>query len=135
MTILSLSKQYCIFNYRDFLKQLIDISYLYVNYVRDVNNIMVNNCASGHQCDTDMDTSIPISSQQIILGAMVLQIIRDMDELTFSELKIKIGESARKTGLSEDKGVRAIYTLLANQLITIDRSKGSYQPVRSDLLI
>jgi hypothetical protein len=96
---------------------------------------MVNNCTIGHQSDTDMDASIPIPSQQTILGAMVLQIIRDMDELTFSELKAKIGEAARKIGLLEDQGVRAIYTLLANQLITIDRSKGSYQPVRSDLLI
>ena len=97
---------------------------------------MVNNCASGNdQNDIYTDVLVPIPSQQTILGAMILQTIRDMDELTFSELKIKIGEAARKTGLSEDQGVRAIYTLLANQLITIDRSKGSYQPVRSDLLI
>jgi hypothetical protein len=96
---------------------------------------MIDNCATGHnQNDIDMDALIPIPSQQTKLGAMVLQIIRDMDELTFSELKIKIGEVAREAGLSEDKGVRAIYTLLANQLITIDRSKGSYQPVRSDLI-
>ena len=96
---------------------------------------MIDNCASGHnQNDIDTDALIPIPSQQTTLGAMVLQIIRDMDELTFSELKIKIGEAARKAGLSEDQGVRAIYTLLANQLITIDRSKGSYQPVRSDLI-
>lgn len=96
---------------------------------------MIDNCASGHNLnEIDTDALIPIPSQQTKLGAMVLQIIRDMDELTFSELKIKIGEAARKADLSEDQGVRAIYTLLANQLITIDRSKGSYQPVRSDLI-
>src|SRR5690349_3811543 len=99
---------------------------------------MIDNCASGHNLnDIDTDALIPIPSQQTKLGAMVLQIIRDMDELTFSELKIKIGEAAHKAGLSEDPEdhVRAIYTLLANQLITIDRSKGSYQPVRSDLIL
>jgi len=78
-----------------------------------------------------MDASIPTPSQQTILGAMVLQIIRDLDELTLSELKVKIGEASREIRLSEDQGVRAIYTLLANKLITIDRSRGSYQPVRS----
>ncbi|GBB98809.1 hypothetical protein RclHR1_03330006 [Rhizophagus clarus] len=103
--------------------------------IKDVNDIMIDNCASEHnQTDIDTDALIPIPSQQTKLGAMVLQIIRDMDELTFSELKIKIGEAACKAGLSEDQGIRAIYTLLANQLITIDRSKGSYQPVRSDLI-
>ncbi|CAG8568221.1 796_t:CDS:2 [Funneliformis mosseae] len=96
--------------------------------IKGINDIMINNCIFKHD---QRDTSIPIPSQQTILGAMVLQIIRDTNELTLSELKIKIGEFSREIGLSEDQGVRAIYTLLANKLITIDRSKGSYQSVRS----
>ncbi|CAI2161380.1 19920_t:CDS:2 [Funneliformis geosporum] len=100
--------------------------------IKGINDIMINNCIINHdRRDMNMDTPIPNLSQQTTLGAMVLQIIRDTNELTLSELKIKIGEFSREIGLSEGQGVRAIYTLLANKLITIDRSKGSYQSVRS----
>ncbi len=44
---------------------------------------MIDNCAFGYdRNDINMDASIPTPSQQTILGAMVLQIIRDLDELT-----------------------------------------------------
>ncbi|RUS25722.1 hypothetical protein BC938DRAFT_471750 [Jimgerdemannia flammicorona] len=60
---------------------------------------------------------------QTVLAATVLQLVRNAGgELPFARLKTRIGDVARAQGLNEGQAVQAVYLLVANNLVVIDRS-------------
>jgi len=103
---------------------------------REINSTITDHVAAGSYPDINQDTTTNLSStSQIILCAIVLQIIRDANGIIpLASLKEKIGQAAREQGLQESQGVSAVYMLVANRLISIDRLQKD-NPVRADMWI
>ncbi|CAG8561557.1 7561_t:CDS:2 [Paraglomus brasilianum] len=107
-----------------------------VDVLAEINSTITDHVAAGSYPDINQDTTTNLSStSQIILCAIVLQIIRDANGIIpLASLKEKIGQAAREQGLQESQGVSAVYMLVANRLISIDRLQKD-NPVRADMWI
>ncbi|CAG8474385.1 1404_t:CDS:10, partial [Ambispora leptoticha] len=121
------------------LQQLLEVRERYellnfdLDLIREINSTLVDHVAEfqGENHLPELLDNIP--TPQIILSAIILQIIRDEGgELPLTELKDRIGNLARQREMTEFEGINALYTLVANRLITIDRSEKT-NPVRANI--
>ncbi|CAG8592395.1 4857_t:CDS:10 [Ambispora gerdemannii] len=122
------------------LQQLLDVRERYellnldLDLIREINSTLVDNVVE-FQKDNFPELLDNIPTPQITLSAIILQIIRDEGgELSFAELKDRISNLARQREMSEfeEMGINAVYTLVANRLIIIDRSEKT-NPVRANI--
>ncbi|KAF0466723.1 hypothetical protein F8M41_026140 [Gigaspora margarita] len=102
--------------------------------IKVVNNTLVDYVASTlEQSDIDLNAPIPVPSQQAIIAAIILQILRNVGgELLLADLKSRIGQVVREKGWQENEGIKALYLLVANKLVSIDRSQITC-PVKAEL--
>ncbi|CAG8674038.1 18180_t:CDS:2, partial [Racocetra fulgida] len=64
------------------------------------------------QSDIDLNVSIPVPSQQAIIAAMILQMVRNVGgEIPLADLKDQISRAAREKGWQEREGINALYLL------------------------
>ncbi|CAG8756496.1 9166_t:CDS:10, partial [Racocetra persica] len=86
--------------------------------IKEVNNTLVNYVASTlDQSDIDLNVSIPVPSQQAIIAAMILQMVRNVGgEIPLADLKDQISRAAREKRWQEREGINALYLLVANRL-------------------
>ncbi|RIB13586.1 hypothetical protein C2G38_2097973 [Gigaspora rosea] len=102
--------------------------------IKVVNNTLVDYVASTlEESDIDLNVPIPVPSQQAIIAAIILQILRNVGgELFLADLKSRIGQVVREKGWQENEGIKALYLLVANKLVSIDRSQMTC-PVKAEL--
>ncbi|CAG8787922.1 11722_t:CDS:2, partial [Acaulospora morrowiae] len=105
-----------------------------IDIVNEINSILVDGVAETmEKNDMYKDKSIPISSQQTILCANILQILHDAGgELPLAELKEKIVQAAREKGWKDSNGINSLYILVANSLVAFDHSQKGC-PVTADM--
>ncbi|CAG8635738.1 14857_t:CDS:2, partial [Gigaspora rosea] len=86
--------------------------------IKVVNNTLVDYVASTlEESDIDLNVPIPVPSQQAIIAAIILQILRNVGgELFLADLKSRIGQVVREKGWQENEGIKALYLLVANKL-------------------
>ncbi|CAG8595077.1 9554_t:CDS:2 [Dentiscutata erythropus] len=102
--------------------------------IKVINNTLIDYVASTlEQSDIDSNAPIPVPSQQAIIAAIILQIFRNVGgELFLADLKSRIGQVIREKGWQENEGIKALYLLVANKLVSIDRSQMAC-PVKAEL--
>ncbi|CAG8630467.1 10812_t:CDS:10 [Cetraspora pellucida] len=86
--------------------------------IKEVNNTLINYVASTlDQSDIDLNVSIPVPSQQAIIAAIILRMVRNAGgEISLADLKDQIGQAVREKGWQERDGINALYLLVANKL-------------------
>ncbi|CAG8663749.1 1962_t:CDS:10, partial [Acaulospora colombiana] len=96
-----------------------------IDIINEISSTLIESVAEAvEKRDIYLDKSIPMPSQQMVLCAIILQILRDAGgELPLADLKERIGQSAREKGWKDSDGINALYILVANFLVTFNHSR------------
>jgi hypothetical protein len=88
-------------------------------------DILIDTVATGKSTlhPSDISDPGPAISQESIVVALVLQTLRAHDgEMPFAKLKETVSKHTTEQRIDVQAAVRAVYTLVANALVDIDRS-------------
>jgi vacuolar-type H+-ATPase subunit F/Vma7 len=104
----------------------------HITILGDVNQTLINFIMDQARRSVNKDTGVTFQpTAQSALSAAVLKTIRDHQVqhdrgIPLAQLKTSIGQFASSLSFSEAQGTQAIYMLVANGLVSIDRNeKGS----------